>query len=437
MLHKVLESAIRGDLDFTFLKVVIRKTGHDHAIEAQGNGTCRQEESHLKLSFICTGQFPENFYRDLSKSVPGKLVSESEYCQMDGLTHDGSEWEAERVLLDTTTSAHGVTATAQIRELKFKKQGTRTNFGVRYSIPGRYKFPAPGRVTETRSSGDTTVEKRFDRNLLKRRFGAIDFTLEQRDDHLIYEACTEIEPEGDFAAAALCALEFAFGRRLNWAICNEWEQSSVSFRVRPKVPDDSSHRLPPVVLDSPTHVNDFGALLERYTTRVMSHDSIAEVLNHWSWYSIESGSTPLTTFALVHAIAAEALLVAIGTSRPSANTDEFEELRKCIESRPLADNTKKRLLGLIGSAAKLGPKDVMIDMETAGKLRPEYRQSWDYVRNRLAHGAVVDSENFETILHHSHVVTSLFHRLVFEAIGYQGQYQDYATEGWPVALVVN
>ncbi|BAZ68716.1 hypothetical protein NIES4106_34820 [Fischerella sp. NIES-4106] len=75
-------------------------------------------------------------------------------------------------------------------------------------------------------------------------------------------------------------------------------------------------------------------------------------------------------------------------------------------------------------------KDRLRNLIDKGLLDKKLVDAWNKVRNKTAHGYVLEPEKFVENQKLSNQVTVLFNHLVFLAIGYLGKYTDYSEDGW-------
>jgi hypothetical protein len=75
-------------------------------------------------------------------------------------------------------------------------------------------------------------------------------------------------------------------------------------------------------------------------------------------------------------------------------------------------------------------KDRLRNLMDKGLLDKKLVDAWNKVRNKAAHGYVLEPEEFVENQKLSNQVTVLFNHLVFLTIGYVGKYTDYSEDGW-------
>lgn len=75
--------------------------------------------------------------------------------------------------------------------------------------------------------------------------------------------------------------------------------------------------------------------------------------------------------------------------------------------------------------------DRLRNLENEGLIDKKLRNTWQKIRNKAAHGYVLQPEKVGEYLKLSNQITVLFNHLVFLAISYTGNYTDYSEIGCP------
>ena len=245
------------------------------------------------------------------------------------------------------------------------------------------------------------------------------------------------------------ALQFVLGRVLRWSVLEIQAGGGTLTRVS-AVPDNR-HKTrvgPPIAYRGIDKDGFIWTLFDRYLTYALPY---REELYHpvfGLFHSIiESGAASLEAEMLASSVGIEALLKeAFGYFGQPTETlsHEIKAVRKGICGMSITPSMKQRVLGSLSSMLSLSPKDQLYAMKNAGLIEERLIKAWGKLRNKAAHGTIIDPTEIENYVRLCDSNIVLFYQLLFLAIGYSGVYTDYSTvgyrdrifRGWPLPAVV-
>jgi len=161
---------------------------------------------------------------------------------------------------------------------------------------------------------------------------------------------------------------------------------------------------------------------------------------HLCWDTADNDiQTQMSTASIV----AEGLLL-LATSRAQPPDPGFTPQDREAASRWLRENEQTlsprfvaRVRGLLGTLNHRRPIDVLQDWRQRSVLcvTQDDVEAWRELRNSTAHARLVEPggnrQQFQTRLDYLRRVLNLLNRVVLMMMGYNGQYTDYSSPGWP------
>jgi hypothetical protein len=104
---------------------------------------------------------------------------------------------------------------------------------------------------------------------------------------------------------------------------------------------------------------------------------------------------------------------------------------KCAVTWDGESGFRKRMATCFTRLRETRADDRLRTLKELGVVTDEEFGAWKKLRNRTAHAHRPDRLPSQAELDEVSKVTTLMHKLVFQAIGYSGKYTDYATRGFP------
>jgi hypothetical protein len=126
---------------------------------------------------------------------------------------------------------------------------------------------------------------------------------------------------------------------------------------------------------------------------------------------------------------------------PGFTPDDRAALEGWLRDNPgsLSARGATRLRSWLGNMNQRRPRDILQSWLTRGILRvtSEEVEAWDRTRPRAAHGGLnapaPSREELQDRVSRFHCLINLINKFTLAMIGYQGEFIDYGSAGWPPA----
>jgi hypothetical protein len=180
----------------------------------------------------------------------------------------------------------------------------------------------------------------------------------------------------------------------------------------------------------------FWDLFSKYLEHITPHDR-----DYWhdlsghimSVIRAENASMDVQILTLAVAIEGVLKITFKDSFEPPEDIDKQLKILKNLikNSSDLNDNFKNRINGMAGNMKQLRPKDILKHLVDEKLVRQDLSSVWNNSRNSHVHADSQKPENFEK--HYSDCLSlyTLFNELLFLSVGYEGDYTDYSTLGFP------
>lgn len=362
-------------------------------------------------------------------SVPaGTLLPKDTGGELVATDVAGQEWTAVG-LRPKRTVAHHQTVKGSARELRTIEQ---TPAGapclVEVRIAGRVQFPSNVPSNTTTSLGGRVVAMSVGPAAADVQLDGANLTARELTGgtSLVLASTVPLRPGAE--VRVLDAVRFLENQPVPWCSLSRWEGGQASFRVRgDRYEPQPRFALPPLPEDEK---DSYWRLASRLVDRPDETDSN---LRLWIDVTATAAAWPLESRGLVTAIAVDAmsdlLLPGFAPKLAGYSMADEERARQVIEAAALPDRLARRLLGLLqgrGASAT----DRLFELARLGVATREEVEAWKGLRHPIAHGTLPAMG--QELVDKVHRVRTLFSRLLFTAVGYDGPYRDYGSAGWPV-----
>ncbi|MGH9894692.1 MAG: hypothetical protein ACREA0_22480, partial [bacterium] len=95
-----------------------------------------------------------------------------------------------------------------------------------------------------------------------------------------------------------------------------------------------------------------------------------------------------------------------------------------------------RACNLLNMMRQPRAKDVLFQLESAGLIEKRHINAWSKLRNPSAHGESSYDDHDDGSLHEDiALATTLFHRIILDQIGYDGEFRDYSDPSMPLVTL--
>jgi len=265
------------------------------------------------------------------------------------------------------------------------------------------------------------------------------FLFRKENRRLTIEAsCRDSSPPAHFELRVVEALRFATGQSLQWSVLQMEVQGKATVRITSAPPAGGQSLFPPPLQYSivdPTKC--VWALFERYLQYVLTYpEQKWHPLSVHLYSLVEAGKGSWDSFGLALGVATEGVLKACFADcgePPTEFKDAVSELECHVQAWAGEQEVKERSLGAIRCLRRARAKDRLAALAQMGVVFAEHIKAWEDLRHSSAHADHPWGERRQEHIDLCYTVVVLIYRLVFQAIGYEGQYNDYGTHGWPRA----
>lgn len=385
--------------------------------------------------------------------LAGELVPDDAIYRLSAVDSEGGEWIA--------TSSFDVCVQPNADETKAVLTGrlaevcsSRPIFpkGVSAKLPesslilrvfGKVDVPLNTRtVTKKQVDGDEFPTGGAKLNVARFEAGSYRFSLTHDDDLL------EIQVKGQTLVPGLDkrvieSLQFVLARPVWWTIQCEERDDTVFTRIRSAPPHlaEESH-LPSIgsiyIYDRTECV---WLLFAKYFEHILGHDEHSwHPLSRYVYSAFEAHAAGFDTYRLALGVAIEGILESEFKDAYAPTQQFLDAVNSVIDhihgwKHPAtledAENFRKRVEGSVSTLRNPRAGDRLKALIDKGVVTNGEFSAWKGLRNKAAHGDRPDRLPTQPDIDQVDTVTTLMHKLVFQAIGYAGKYTDYGTRGFP------
>lgn len=226
---------------------------------------------------------------------------------------------------------------------------------------------------------------------------------------------------------------------VRWCIFEKKVKDTLEVAIVPMSEKQTLFFSEPLDHRRPDCANDFWRLFVAYFQHVVNHSEpkCYHPLSAQLFHVISGEARQLTLVGLLVSVAVEGVLNCeyADLAKPS---DTFKaslsQVDTLIQRLKCADATlSARLRGALSPMKSSSTSDKLKALEANGIVTKDMVKTWKKLRNTTAHAAVrPDPKALQGMFEQCNVVYTMLNRMIFYAIGYSGNYQDFATPGWPI-----
>lgn len=418
--------------------------------DVNGNLTCysgpgyisQEQDGTLSFKIYCKGKLdPRIFFSRINQVTLGKLIEEHHYYNLEANSIDGQSITTHSIIPNFHGGAEieGFTITGICSKI-YGHIETSTVFPktlIKIYYKGKYKTPSNTiRKTETTIGKEKRGEK-VERSVTQFEIDNYDFEILTEEDCTIMVIITEEEVDPlVISQRANEGFQFVTANNQHMAaisIARKNQEEFIVFRqqnelIKPKL-------LPPISLSAIDRDGYYWKLFCAFFKYCLAHkEQQWHPLYSLIYNVIESSKASLEAHALTLTVAIEGILK-IGYANigiPSKETLELIDTAiKEIEQSKIDPSLIARLIGAMGAMKFPRAKDKLIILKNDGVINDYLYKAWDGLRNSSAHSDELELANIQELINDTNKVCVLFYMLIFDIIGYEGEYTDYSTFGFP------
>jgi hypothetical protein len=367
------------------------------------------------------------------RSEAGKLISKEQCFKLSATDTQGRIWQAEFILPENSGFVgpeNNVISGLIPYELKYSYKTpdifVKADLGIRFFHTVDRYIPC------------NTITKSSSLNVAKFSSCNCDFTISKKDEILVLGVTSHTKNlPNNIEYRAVEALQFVLAHPLNWTILEKNEEGIETIIIR-----KTSKETPKCNLNVPIcHVvpkdSHTWKLYDKYLSHILNYNG----KTNWHPLSIfihrvliGSAAYP-ETFALEATVAVEGLLRTEFESL-AVPEDKFlqslSEARNHINASSLKNELKLRVCGAINAMKRASATDKLRLLVESRVISEKEYKAWKELRNSSAHPIEPASLDLQKLLDLCDTVITLFYKLIFHLIGYEGKYIDYGTYGYPL-----
>jgi hypothetical protein len=399
------------------------------------------DRPHFELKmFADPGTHRFRDVNEMPQGLSGTLVPESDYYNLCAKDLGGDIWSWERLLIKRS-GVESVIIRAEVPRLKHVsrcKPESRSLALVFFDQPGVVYNRYVKRTTTVADESNESIELRaaiFQTPQFDVQVEPIHGIENGLSMHLTFKA---LEPSAGVEHRVVEALGFATFRPVSWSLCVKSHAGLSEVTLAPR----TAFREGPLYSPVPTHplkdARAFWGLFAAYLNHVIRFTDS----EHYAPLSarlrplIHLDTQELVVLALLLCVAVEGVLN-LEFKELAEPTEEFktsvESAQTAIQGLTGVDpGILKRIRMPIDAMKSARADDKLRSLLGSGFLTVTMFRAWKSLRNATAHASITpQSHNTEKLYSQCNCVAALLNLLVFQAIGYVGEYVDFSTPGWP------
>lgn len=412
--------------------------------EYWGSGYLKQAGlGRLSLVVFIDGPVPLEESQYKREGEAGTLIPDDRYFEFEAHDFEGRTWWGAR-LRPSFSSIHGPgdrelwMAEATVPEIHATEAFSDCRPHLTIWYRGTLEFPFTVPIERIERLQDRELSRSSSFGASEFSAAAIDFFVRQEDSYLVVSAYSPTEPiPVGFEERVTEALEFVLARRLSWTCTRRIESSTCSMRVTGAPLNEQSGRMQhpvPFRRGITAECRSTVKLLRKVIGYLARRESEKRPPLSISMRSaIDGGRLPLDSHALDLSVAVEAILRS-EYEEVNGPAEELLQDRDTVQMHlqniDLSENFRKRISGFLDSVTNPSAKQQLLRLELDGKVTRKEVKAWEYIRHRASHGNYIEDLD-QKYLDNFHRLMTLFHKLVFDVVGYSGTYRDYGERRWP------
>jgi hypothetical protein len=411
-----------------------QKTDKDPIVYT-GSGTIYQDEHgilQLKL-YSKINDVKKELSHQFKYLLPGEIIAENNYFTLRAIDMSGTEWIADNLYISPVVSfpTEGLVIKARIDEIKTNELNkSPSNINKNYLfiiVPGQYKIPC-NKAEDLPNGGWRLNRTVFSAN-------KIDFEFKKYDDYLTIYANTKTgKLDKDVYLKLLEALSIITGFIVRPMVVKSTQKDKEILKIKSVDNSFSNKELsPPFKHFTTTELESFICFLEKYLVNIKA--PFSDLFGFWfkinrAWQSGIMHST------LSLCVSIEGIVKSYFNDKWMPDKDILYQAQKAtqiIEGSDIGKRIKKYLMDSIDRLNNASPKDILYQMVENSTLNNDIVKTWDKLRNKSVHPVKMNQDpiTIQKYIDQIDICLTLFYRLIFIIIKYEGSYIDYSEKGWP------
>ncbi len=387
----------------------------------------------------------EEFLR-MAQCVSGEVIPPEEYFELSATDISGFEWSCGKIQAKIHGGCHGIVITGRLIDvLRHRMSGLTATLPSLMSMFffDNLQIPFNQFVLTQSTSGERTLSSKILPEFARFDAGDFHFEIQKAEPEkgsTILRVSSSIQslPDG-IETRVEESLRYLTLNPIHWCIVDKRVGDTREVAIVPRRVAQSPIFDEPLDHSRQDCAVDFWRLFVAYFQHVVSHPEPQNYhpLSAQLFHVISAETRQLDLLGLLVSVAVEGVLNCefADLAKPSdVFKTSLDQIGKSIRRLRCADaKLAARLQGVLTPMKSSRPKDKLKVLEDTGVITKDMVKKWEKLRNTTAHAAVrVDPAETQAMLTQCYIVYTMLNRLIFQAIGYSGKYQDFSTLGWPI-----
>ncbi len=440
---KILESLYDGSFSVECKDIYLYKESDSQNPEMQyrGPGIISQEATGtFSVKIYCSGNISPTVALNGIFGMSGKIYEQSDYYSLIATSIKDTIWEAKWILpqIETGMRFEGYLVHGSFNEMCYKEKPRGSGYWAQLFYKGKYEIPCNTVTSVKKAVGGEERESSWDLNIATFEACGFDFEIRSLDEWLIVKLYSKTqEIDETFAQRVNEAVQFLLAKTQAWSVLSNKRNDTEEIRVRSNVIDKRhSMAFPPVEITKTDRSNNAWRLFERYLYYCSSYKEIGwHPMFDLVYRIIEAGKVYLDVYALTLSVAVEGLLKQEFVRVAKLKEEDIVALDaaylELLKNENIDEEIKKRLRGAIASMKLPRAKDRLIVLQNRELIEKKLVKAWNTLRNSSAHADSLNPMKIQEYLNNCNAVCLLFYHLIFLVVGYEGNYLDYSSYGFP------
>jgi hypothetical protein len=225
---------------------------------------------------------------------------------------------------------------------------------------------------------------------------------------------------------------------LDWTVLEQNENGVETVIIRRQTKPELTYRIPVPVYVFDRKGEYLWKLFDKYLSYILKYKgkTIWYPMSIFIHRIILSSAVYIETFALETAVAIEGLLLTEFEKLASPTAEFVTELSKASEiintTSEIDDTLKLRICSAIADMKKSRATDKLRALVKSEIIEKKEYEAWKKLRNESTHPTRPAFVELQNLLDLSNIMITLFYKLIFLIIGYEGKYMNYGIDGYPL-----
>ena len=195
-------------------------------------------------------------------------------------------------------------------------------------------------------------------------------------------------------------------------------------------PSETKSKMPPVIIGFPDSKKELWEIFKTYLNECVKCNEYEQLITTKIFSEVIIASTgTLQAFVLSLSVCVENLAGQLKDelSIKTLDKEQFKALKGYLEKWQGEEAIKDRAIALVSMLRSVSTKEVLNALKEENVLEDKHIKAWKDVRNRLAHGEIIEFPINEDFWLQRNLLISTVYRLILRKIGYKGLLTDHVS----------